>query len=102
MEIQSTLVAQGAKAGIDSAKLRKACGDFEALFNHMLLKNGRNSMPQGGILGNSNESKIFTSLMDQTLAEQSVKGDGLGIGAMLYAQLAPKPEQIGGNLETTL
>ncbi|MBI9076819.1 MAG: rod-binding protein [Desulfatibacillum sp.] len=101
MQIDTSMAAKEISSSVESAKLRKACGDFESLFIYTLLKNGRDSMPKGGMLGNSNESKIFTSMLDQTLAEQSSKGVGLGIGEMLYRQLGAQPASKGSNLETT-
>ena len=103
MQITSSVSAMAntdLNSNVESAKLRKACGEFESLFIYNLLKNGRQSLPQGGLLGNSNESKIMTSMLDQTMAEQCSKGSGLGIGDMLYHQLNTRQAVKGGNLET--
>ena len=98
----SSVITREMKTQAEDAKLRKACSDFESLFIYNLLKNGRQSLPQGGLLGNSNESKIMTSMLDQTLAEQCSEGNGLGIGEMLYRQLNAPQAAKGGNLEAVL
>ncbi len=92
MRIDSNIVNQMnlTRTDADQAKLRKACSDFEALFTHMLLSTARKSMPQGGMFGSSNESKIYKSMLDEKMAVQSAKGKGMGLGEMLYEQMSPK------------
>lgn len=71
----------------DQKELRKACADFEAIFTSIFLKAARRSVSQGGVFGNSNESKIYNSILDEKMAGQSALGSGMGLGEMLYQQL---------------
>jgi flagellar protein FlgJ len=70
----------------EQAKLKKVCLEFESLFiTHMLRMGGSHST--GGLLSNSNESKIIKSMYDEDLARRMASGGGMGLGDMLYERL---------------
>jgi flagellar protein FlgJ len=68
-------------------KLRKACQDFEAILIATMFKDMRNTVPDSGLLGESNERQMFVEMMDQQVATELAHSQGLGIGEALYGQL---------------
>jgi flagellar protein FlgJ len=75
--------------------LASAAKQFEAVFMNMLLKSMRDATPQDGMF-DSEQTKMFTSMLDQQLA-QSVGGSrGIGLADMMVKQLSRNaniPEQ---------
>jgi len=74
-------------AGTQPQKLKRACSEFEALFLNYLLKSMRASVPEGGLIDQSEESKMFKAMLDEKLADQISASGGLGLGEILYQQL---------------
>ena len=68
-------------------KLKRTCLEFESIFLTYVLKSMRNTIVENGLLGNSNESKIFNAMFDEKLAMGIAKSGGIGLGKMLFAQL---------------
>ena len=75
--------------------LASAAKQFEAVFMNMLLKSMRDATPQDGMF-DSEQTKMFTSMLDQQLS-QSVGGSrGIGLADMMVKQLSRNahiPEQ---------
>lgn len=69
-------------------KLRKACKDFEAIFNDMVFKAMRKSVAKNDLFGSSKEEEMFTDMLDSKVSEQAAAGSSSGIGEMLYRQLS--------------
>jgi flagellar protein FlgJ len=65
--------------------LRSAAQQFEALFMSMMMKSMRDAVPQGGML-DSNETRMYTSMLDQQLA-QSMAKKGVGLADVMVRQL---------------
>lgn len=88
----------------EDKRLKEVCQDFEAIFIHMMLKSGRDTVSEGGLIEKSNGTKMFEDMHDQemsTLMSKSEDG-GMGISKMLYEQMKlglnhkrPNIEQIG-------
>lgn len=72
------------------AKLKKATEGFEAYFLHQLLTEMRKTVPKDGeIKDEAHQEETFRDMMDQSLADTLSKHGDLGLGQMLYRQLAP-------------
>ncbi|MDE3012436.1 MAG: rod-binding protein, partial [Pseudomonadota bacterium] len=69
------LRSQGGNA--PEAALRGAAKQFEALFLNMMLKSMREAAPQDGAL-DSEQTRMFTGMLDQQYAAQLSQGHGLG------------------------
>ena len=69
-----------------SKALHGAAQQFEALFVQMMLKGMRDATPQDGPF-DSNETRMYTSMLDQQLA-QSMAKRGLGLAEVMERQLA--------------
>jgi flagellar protein FlgJ len=70
----------------DRSKLRAACEEMEALFLNYLMKEMRNTVPEGGLMAGGNAEEIYTSLLDAETAQTISSGRGIGIADMLYEQ----------------
>lgn len=87
----ATDAASRAKKEEEEKKLKKVCVDFEAFFVYYVLKTMRQTVPKGGLLGNSPGTDTYYMMMDQKIAENvAKKGDGLGLQKMLFDQLSKK------------
>ena len=68
--------------------LKKACGEFEALFTTQLLQRMRATVPKSEFFGSSEKEEIFRCMLDEETAKEIAKTGAMGIGRMLYAQLS--------------
>ncbi len=72
------------------ADLKKATQGFESYFLHQLLQEMRKTVPKDTLLGDdAHQQEIFQDMMDQTMADSIAKRGDLGLGKMLYDQMAP-------------
>jgi len=75
----------------DPRALQAAAKQFESLFLNQLLKAMREAsealQPEGGGLFGSNESRTFTSLLDEQMANRIANGRGIGLADMVIAQV---------------
>lgn len=74
-------------AGKDPQKLKQACAEFESLFLNYLLKSMRASVPEGGLIDQTEESKMFKAMLDEKMADEISASGGLGLGEILYRKL---------------
>ena len=74
----------------------KAGKEFESFFVSYLLKVMRESLPKDGWMGGGPGGDLYTSLMDQQVAEEISGGNGLGLSGMIREamerQSGPTPE----------
>jgi flagellar protein FlgJ len=66
--------------------LHKAAQDFESLFIHMMLKAGRESVGDGGIVPRGSGERFFTDVLDQELGRLAAQQGGFGIARQLEEQ----------------
>jgi len=67
------------------AGAKAVAGQFDAMFTQMMLKSMRDASPDGGLF-DSHTSKIYTSMLDQQLAQQ-MSTRGIGVADALMKQL---------------
>ncbi|WP_179405425.1 flagellar assembly peptidoglycan hydrolase FlgJ [Burkholderia guangdongensis] len=67
------------------AGAKVVAGQFDAMFTQMMLKSMRDATPDGGLF-DSSTSKMYTSMLDQQLA-QHMSSRGIGVADMLMKQL---------------
>lgn len=75
-----------AKQSPDKA-LAAAAKQFEAVFMNMLLKSMRDATPQEGMF-DSEQTKMFTSMLDQQLSQSLGGKHGIGLADMMVKQLS--------------
>lgn len=92
-----------AKQAPDKA-LVAAAKQFEAVFMSMLMKSMRDATPQEGMF-DSEQTKMFTSMLDQQLSQNVGGSRGIGLADMMVKQLSRQAnytEQAGGADEAML
>ena len=72
----------------EDAKLKAACKDMEAVFLNLMLTQMRKTVPKDGLLGNSSEEQMLTSMLDTETTKNMAQAGGMGLGNMLYQQLS--------------
>lgn len=85
----------------DEKKLKKVCGDLEAIFVSMMFKQMRNSVPKSGLMGGGLAEEMYEDMLFDKYAEEISKGQGIGLGDVLYRQLlkSMKKEREENNAE---
>lgn len=84
------------------AGLKAAAQQFEAMFMQMVLKSMRDATPQDGLL-NSDQSRFYTSMLDQQLAQNmATTGNGLGFARLIEQQLGRNLQQQSASPEDAL
>lgn len=80
---------RGAAAGKgDDRKLREAAADFEAIFLSLMLSQMRKAVPKSGLWDGGQGEQVFQGLLDQEYTRRAaLRGEGLGIGRMVYEAL---------------
>lgn len=77
-----------AKAGHDpAANLKPVARQVEGMFVQMMLKSMRDALPKDGLFG-SDQTRLYTSMYDQQIAQQMTAGKGLGLAEMMVKQMA--------------
>ena len=88
------------KAGQDpQGNLRAVARQVEGLFVQMMLKSMREALPKDGIFS-SDQTRLYTSMYDQQIAQQMTAGKGLGLAEAMVRQMAapqPQPQHVAGS-----
>jgi flagellar protein FlgJ len=66
-------------------ELKEACQQFESLFLNQLLSQMRKSIPKSE--GGGQEQEMYNSMMDEEMAKNWSKGDGIGLANILFQQM---------------
>ena len=75
-----------AKQSPDKA-IKGAAQQFEQVFLNMMLKSMREATPQEGMFDNE-QTKMFTGMLDQQLAQSMSSGHGIGLADVMVRQLS--------------
>lgn len=79
-----------AKAGSDpAANIRPVARQVEGMFVQMMLKSMREALPKDGLFS-SEQTRLYTSLYDQQIAQQMTAGKGLGLAEVMVKQMSPE------------
>lgn len=96
----TTNVAMGLQTNpTDDARLREACARFEGVFMQQLLEAMRETIPDDGVLSGGIGEELFTSLLDQHLADEVALRQRGGLGETLYQQLRSALLRTAGSTE---
>lgn len=66
--------------------LKSVAQQFESIFLSMMLKSMRDATPQDGLF-DSDQSRLYTQMFDQQLAQKLSAGKGIGLADMMVKQL---------------
>jgi len=72
----------------DTEGLKTACKQFETFFANMLMKNMRSTIIESGLTEKRQARGMFEGMLDEKIAEEASKGEGIGIAQMMYNQLS--------------
>ncbi len=75
------------KVAKDDERLMETCRDFESIFVNMMLRQMKNTLPEGGLIEKSQATEIFEDMHMEELSKEMSKGEGMGIAKMMYEQL---------------
>jgi peptidoglycan hydrolase FlgJ len=76
------------KAGKDpQANLKPVARQVEGMFVQMMLKSMRDALPKDGMFS-SDQTRLYTSMYDQQIAQQMTAGKGLGLADAMVKQMA--------------
>ena len=79
---------KAAESDRDSAKLKKACRDFEAILLEFMLQKMRESVPKSDLTEQSRGEEIYRSMLDEEISRQIADTRGVGLSDLLYRQLS--------------
>lgn len=80
------------KAGKDQqGNLRPVARQVEGMFVQMMLKSMREALPKDGLFS-SDQTRLYTSMYDQQIAQQMTAGKGLGLADAIVKQMQTQQE----------
>ncbi|MCC6544071.1 MAG: rod-binding protein [Nitrospirae bacterium] len=82
----------------DVKGFEKAAKEFEAYFVAYLLKKMRDTVPKGGLLDPGTGGDVYTSLMDDNVAQGIAGSGGLGLSQLLIRQWTSGANEKDGKL----
>lgn len=85
--------ASGKEAGknrLDEQRLKKACGDFEAIFISKMLKTMRGSIPRSGLFDQGSQQEMYQSLFDEEVSKKLAQRGGIGLGDKIFRNITAK------------
>ncbi len=89
-------VLSEANKNLDDEELRGACEEFETYFIQTMYKEMLKTVnDEKSFIKKNQGERIFTDMLNEERAKESVKGGGIGLADMMYAQM--KREQIAGD-----
>lgn len=71
----------------DLKSLRESCRQFEAVFTQQMYQAMRKNVPEDGLMPEDNATHIYEDMLDEQMAIETAKGQGLGLGLMMYNQM---------------
>jgi len=85
---ESAVDARNNPDGVDRAQIRQAAEMFESYFLQMMFREmRRTNFNEDGLIPRSNAEKIFTEMLDETMADTAASRGGFGLADMLYKQM---------------
>ncbi len=72
----------------DEKQLKKVCREFEQIFLNHMYKQMRATIPKSDLVEGGFARETFEEMLDEKIAEEVAKGPGIGLGDMLYQNLA--------------
>jgi soluble lytic murein transglycosylase-like protein len=83
-------------------RLKKACYDFESIFIAHLLKTGRSSSAEGGMLGKGLGGEFYQGILEAEVAKKVAHSGGMGLAEILYKSFLKNNPELNPEEENTL
>ncbi len=77
----------------DKEELKEVAAEFESFFIYYLFQRMRATIPKGGLLGESTQRDMYTSMLDEEMARKLAAGGGIGLSKMIIEQLGRSLEK---------
>jgi Rod binding domain-containing protein len=72
----------------ERAQIRKSAEMFESYFLNVMFRQMRSvNFNEDGFIPRGNAERIFTEMLDETIADKAATQGGFGLADMLYAQM---------------
>jgi flagellar protein FlgJ len=81
-------ILENAKNSGDNEKLSSACKQFESIYIKILMENMRKTVIDGGLVEKSHARETFEGMLDEEIAKEVSKGQGIGLAQIMYEQLS--------------
>ena len=82
----------------ERAQIRQAAEMFESYFLNLMFKQMRSvNFDEDGFIPRGNAERIFTEMLDETIADQAAAQGGFGLADMLYAQMTRQFDNMKNN-----
>ncbi|MBW1980677.1 MAG: rod-binding protein [Deltaproteobacteria bacterium] len=81
--------------GDQKQALRRACGEFEAVLLHQIVRGLRKTISKCELFHGGQGEEMFQDFLDQEFCRGIARGSGLGLAELMYKQLSPAVEQTG-------
>lgn len=85
-------VLENAKQSNDKENLATTCKQFESIFVNILMNNMRRTVVEGGLVEKSQAREMFESMLDEEIAKEVSKEQGIGLAQTMYDQLSKNME----------
>jgi flagellar protein FlgJ len=72
----------------DKKELEGVCRDFESIFVNYLMQQMRETIPEESMFGGGQAEKIYTGLLDTEVSKMISQQRGIGLAALMYAQMS--------------
>ncbi|HAK44373.1 MAG TPA: hypothetical protein DCO79_00395 [Spirochaeta sp.] len=72
----------------ESAKLKEACRDFEALFIKQMLDTMRKTVNKSGMLDGGMAEDVFEDMLYDEYSKSMADGGSFGIAKLMYSEMA--------------
>jgi flagellar protein FlgJ len=70
------------------AALKKACGEFEALFFSQVLRSMRKTVQESDLFGSRERETLFREMLDDEIAREICCSNDFGLAKLLYSELS--------------
>lgn len=84
------LLNNGLNTPSNRKEIEEAAKEFESFFTYYLLKVMRESVPKSGLLNSGMSESIYTSIIDENIADGIASRGGLGLSGFLIKQMESK------------
>jgi flagellar protein FlgJ len=88
MKLSSIQDTPAAHPAGELKKLKASCEEFEAILTNVLFKSMRETISKAGPEEGDHARELYESMLDDAVAKDLSHGPGLGLGRLLYQQLA--------------
>lgn len=71
----------------DSARLKAACREFEAIFIQSMFESMRKSIPESGFIEKSAGHDFHRDMLDSEIAKEISRRQSIGLAEQMYRQM---------------